>query len=154
MLSVKSHECHLRPHWPKWYFYYDHVRRIALAVAVGNQMVVDAWMRRNALRLHYGRALGNAAVDDDAQLDVGPAVINPRAARRLRGSVRQIAAVDGDRREHDERRRAALDVPEVEARELDAIGEELWADRAPAADAGGGRAAPGDGSGVPRVVGG
>ena len=43
---------------------------------------------------------------------------NPRAARRLRGSVRHITAVDGDRREHDERRRAALGVPEEEAREL------------------------------------
>jgi hypothetical protein len=145
-LSVICHECQLRRHWPKWYFYYHYVPRIALAVAVGNQMAVNAWMRRNALRLHYGRALGNAAVDDDAQLDVGPAIINPRVARRLRGSVRRIVAVDGDRREHDERRRAALGVPEEEARELDAIGEELWEDRAPDAAAGGEREARRDAS--------
>ena len=66
-------------------------------------------------------------------------------ARRLRGSVRHIAAVDGDRREHDEQRRAALDVPEEEARELDAIGDEVWGDGAPAAAAGAPAAAAGGG---------
>ena len=55
---------------------------------------------------------------DDGQLDVGPAVINPRVVRRLFewGAMRRLAAVDGDQREYDERWWAALAVPVAEAR--------------------------------------
>ena len=44
-LALIGREVGLRQGWPRWYFYYHHVPRIALAVATGNQMAVRAWMR-------------------------------------------------------------------------------------------------------------
>jgi hypothetical protein len=122
-MTLIARETGIRRHWPKWYFYYHHVPRISLAVAEGNQMAVDDWMSMHAMRLQHGRAAPGP--DEDAILDHGPELVDPRASRRLRGSMRRILRVDGDRRAFAERRREALAVPEAEQLPVDDIGREV-----------------------------